>query len=48
MSDFQQCSNQIQRPNFTFGQFSAARKPIRNGGAIRPTGLLLVIISKHS
>ena len=25
---------------FTFGQFSVARKPIINGGPIRPTGLL--------
>ena len=28
-------------PNFTFGKFSVVRKPIVNGGAIRPTGLLL-------
>ena len=27
--------------NFIFGQFSVARKLILNGGAIRPTGLLL-------
>ena len=27
-------------PNFIFGHFSVARKPIINGGAIRPKGLL--------
>ena len=27
----------------TFGKFSIARKPIINGGAIRPTGLLFTI-----
>ena len=29
--------------NFIFGQFSVARKLILNGGAIRPTGLLLKV-----
>ena len=31
--------------NFIFGQFYVARKLILNGGAIRPTGLLLVFLS---
>ena len=28
-------------PNFTLGKLSVVRKPIVNGGAIRPGGLLL-------
>ena len=31
--------------NFIFGQFSVARKLILNGGAIRPIGLLFIIVS---
>ena len=38
MNDFEQCL-----PNFIFGQFPGARKLIINGGAIRPTGLLLML-----
>ena len=34
MNDFEQCLK------LTFGKFSVARKPIINGGAIRPGGLL--------
>ena len=34
MSEFEQCLK------LTFGKFSVARKPIINGGAIRPGGLL--------
>ena len=30
-------------PSFTFGQFAVARKPIINGGAVRPIGLLFRI-----
>ena len=30
--------------NLIFGQFSMARKLILNGGAIRPTGLLLMYL----
>ena len=34
--------------NFIFGQFSVARKLILNGGAIRPTCLLLLIaMTRH-
>ena len=33
--------------NFIFGQFSVARKLILNGGAIRPTVLLLTISEKY-
>ena len=36
-------SNRFQ---FHFGQFSVARKLILNGGAIRPTGLLLKFWTK--
>ena len=28
----------------TFGKYSVARKPIINGGAIRPIGLLFIIL----
>ena len=35
MSDFEQCLK------LTFVQFSVVRKPIINGGVIRPGGLLL-------
>ena len=38
------CSNIPTDFNFIFGQFSVARKLILNGGAIRPTGLLLPLI----
>ena len=33
--------------NFIFGQFSVTRKLILNGGAIRPTGLLLYILHRN-
>ena len=36
MSDFEQCLK------LTFSQFAVARKPIINGGAIRPGGLLFM------
>ena len=44
MSDFKQCSNQLQLDLLTFGQFSVARKPIINGGARRPTCLLSTLL----
>ena len=37
MSDFEQCLK------LTFSKFSLARKPIINGGAIKPLVLLLLI-----
>ena len=42
ISDFEQCLNRLQLYLFSFlGQYSAARKQILFGGAIRPRGLLL-------
>ena len=40
MSDFEQCLK------LTFSNFSVARKPIINGGAIRPGGLLFFVCWK--
>ena len=38
MSDSEQCLK------LTVGNFSVARKPITNGGAIRPGGLLFIFV----
>ena len=38
MSDFEQCLNRLE-----LGKFSVSRKPIINGGAIRPVGLLFQV-----
>ena len=41
----EKCSKRLW-VNFTLGKFSVVRKPIVNGGAIRPGGLLLTFLAQ--